>query len=194
MTDDIDDDIPNIGIADVLRSLPLCDELYVGMQAMNLGVVDGFLEQEEARLVSEYMRDDAMPWPRFILVSALSEMWIFALYEFLRTWRQRSRDVVEWAKSFQGTPANERDARLAAKRQDISARAADPDEALAFPGRLTNMPRRTRDFLRQFRKRSIARNGSFDGSRFSASPWPSMRYKGYPEAVRWRQDIRASTP
>ena len=79
--------VPQVEIAEALRTLPLCDEPYLGMQVMNLGVVDGFLENQEARLLAEYMETERTPLQIGVFVSALSQMWIFALYELLRTWR-----------------------------------------------------------------------------------------------------------
>jgi hypothetical protein len=126
------DNVPEIGIEEALRSLPLCDELYLGMQAMNLNIVDGFLKQQEARLLTEYMETERTPLPIAMFVSALSQMWIFALYEFLRTWRQRARDILRWAKEFRAAPVEEREARLAAKKREIKARAAEPRGAVVF--------------------------------------------------------------
>jgi hypothetical protein len=34
-----------------------------------------------------------------MFVSAQSQMWIFALYELLRTWRQRIRTLRSWSNS-----------------------------------------------------------------------------------------------
>jgi hypothetical protein len=109
---DYDDDVPQAGIAEVLRALPLCDELYLGMQAMNIDVVDQFLEAQESRLLTEYMEDERTPFPTVMFVSALSQMWVFALYEFLRTWRQRARDLLRWGKEVRAAPDPEREALL----------------------------------------------------------------------------------
>ncbi len=130
--DDEQRDAPRAAIWHVLRDLPLGDEPYLGMQALNLQITDAFLENQEAQLLAEYMHDERTPIQSTLFVSALSQMWVFALYEFLRTWRQRVKDVLQWAKEIQATPAPARDARLASKRAEIAARAAEPDGAAVF--------------------------------------------------------------
>jgi len=92
----------------VFRALVLFDELYLHMQAMNINVVDGFLLDLEQDLLREYIHEERTPVPSAIFVSALSQMWIFAVYELLRTWRQRLRELLEIAKTRQApadTPA-----------------------------------------------------------------------------------------
>jgi hypothetical protein len=127
-----DNNVPKIGIAEVLRKLPLCDELYLGMQAINLDIIDAFLEEQEARLLAEYMGTERTPFPTAMFVGALSQMWIFAFYEFFRTWRQRARNVLRWAKEFRSTPPAAREARLVKKRREIEEQMADPMSAAAF--------------------------------------------------------------
>ena len=34
-----------------------------------------------------------------MFLSAQSQMWIFATYELLRTWRQRAKDILKWTKN-----------------------------------------------------------------------------------------------
>ena len=125
-------DVPDIGIAQALRTLPLCDELYLGMQAMNIEIVDGFLDHQEAHLLSEYMEKERTPTMTALYVSAFSQMWVFAVYEFLRTWRQRARAIVRWAKELQRLPDEERSDRVIAKQQEIRSRAAEPRGAAVF--------------------------------------------------------------
>jgi hypothetical protein len=64
------------------------------MQAVNIDLVDGHLEELEAELLQEYMANDRPPLPSMMFVSALSQMWVFAAYELLRTWRQRAREIM----------------------------------------------------------------------------------------------------
>jgi len=42
---------------------------------------------------------DATPIAEAAFLSAQSQMWIFAAYEIMRTWRQRVRRMIEWAKN-----------------------------------------------------------------------------------------------
>ena len=127
-----DDDSPAVGIAQALRTLPLFDEPYLRMQAMNLDIVDRFLMDQEANLLHEYLELERTPFPSTMFVSALSQLWLFGLYELLRTWRQRGRDVLRWYKEFHATPGSGQRARLEDKRQEIEKRAADPRGAGVF--------------------------------------------------------------
>lgn len=121
---------PQVGIVEAFQTIPLFDEPYLSMQVMNLHVVDNFLEDQETDLLNQYMETERTPLQTTIFVSALSQMWIFALYELLRTWRQRTRNILQWAKDFGATPGHERTARLAAKKHQVEARAADPRGAV----------------------------------------------------------------
>jgi hypothetical protein len=85
-----------LGLAEVLRSLPLFEDLYLGIQAMNLQIVDGFLQDQEHALLREYMQAESTPIPSMMFVSALSQLWVFGIYELLRTWRQRVRGVLDF--------------------------------------------------------------------------------------------------
>jgi hypothetical protein len=110
---------------EVLRDLPLLDEVFLGMQALSVHVVDGYLEQLEEDLLAEYIELERTPTASALFVSALSQMWVFATYELLRTWRQRVRDVLGWADRLAAVADHEREAAVAAKRQEIERRAAE---------------------------------------------------------------------
>src|SRR5690349_19058939 len=80
-------------LPDALRQLTLFgDDPYLSMQATNLGIVDTFCMQLESDLLRLYAQQERTP-PEGVFVSAQSQMWIFAAYEALRTWRQRAKDV-----------------------------------------------------------------------------------------------------
>ncbi len=76
----------------------LGDDLYLHLQAVNLGVVDNFMNQLELDLRSK-MYDDDKPLELMHLVSALSQMWIFSAYELMRTWRGRAGKMITWAEN-----------------------------------------------------------------------------------------------
>jgi hypothetical protein len=121
---------PDVQLHDVLRELPLLDEVFLGMQALNVHVVDGYLEQLERELLGEYIERERTPTASALFVSALSQMWVFATYELLRTWRQRVREILGWADKLSALADDEREAAVAAKRHEIEGRAAelrDPD-------------------------------------------------------------------
>jgi hypothetical protein len=114
---------------EVLRELPLLDDLFLGMQAMNVDLVDGYLEDLEAQLLQEYMANDRPPIPSMMVVSALSQMWVFAVYELLRTWRQRAREIMQWGERLGRLGEEERETAVTAKLEEIEARAAQARDA-----------------------------------------------------------------
>lgn len=74
----------------------LGDDPYLRLQAMNLGIVDPFIADLEDRLLRKLIDEERTPVPDALFVSAQSQMWIFAAYELLRTWRQRAADLIKW--------------------------------------------------------------------------------------------------
>lgn len=72
------------------RWLPLLDDdLWLGMQAMNVGIADFVVTQMELSLLEEYFEIEKTPTESAMGVSALSQMWVYGLYEVLRMWRDR---------------------------------------------------------------------------------------------------------
>jgi len=102
----------------VLKSLPLFDELFLGMQAINLDMVDSFIESAEAELLRRYIEIERTP-PETMFVSAVSQLWIFGVYELLRTWRQRVADLLNFAGSIHGLSDTEREARIEQRQEEI---------------------------------------------------------------------------
>lgn len=82
-----------------LRSLELFDDPYLSMQATNLGVVDQFCMTLEDRLRQSHFDESPTRLPDAVFLSAQSQMWIFAAYEALRTWRQRAKEAIRWAEN-----------------------------------------------------------------------------------------------
>ena len=73
-----------------MKKLPFFkDDLYLGMQAMNVGVVDSVVTEQEYALLRKWFEIDRTPVELAVAVSALSQMWIYGLYEVLRMWRDR---------------------------------------------------------------------------------------------------------
>lgn len=129
MTDSHEERDHDVQLQEVLRGLPLLDEVFLGMQAMNVHVVDAYLEQLEAELLQEYIERERTPFESAMFVSALSQMWVFAIYELLRTWRQRLREVLRWAERLSDLGDDEREAAVAAKREEIERRASEARDA-----------------------------------------------------------------
>lgn len=83
-------------LKDALGGLQLFDDPRLEMQAFNLAVVDKFITQLEYDVLRRLNEDERTPFPETVFLSAQSQMWIFAAYEILRTWRERAKDVVKW--------------------------------------------------------------------------------------------------
>ncbi|MBR9880965.1 MAG: hypothetical protein GYB17_15875 [Gammaproteobacteria bacterium] len=92
------DDIPYVGWDDLdfnittmgMKWLPFFeDDLYLGMQAMNVGIVDSVITEYEYALLREWFEIEKTPTEAAMAVSAMSQLWIYGLYEVLRMWRDR---------------------------------------------------------------------------------------------------------
>lgn len=83
----------------VFRRLVLFDDMFLNMQAMNVAIVDSFITDQEYALLREYIAKERTPTQQAMFVSALSQMWLFALYELLRTWRGRIRTLRKWKEN-----------------------------------------------------------------------------------------------
>jgi len=82
-------------LASALRRLTLLgDDPFLSMQATNIGMVDAFLNLLESQLMRERVTEDGTP-PDTAFVLAQSQMWIFATYELVRTWKQRAKDTIK---------------------------------------------------------------------------------------------------
>ena len=81
-------------LLDVLTALPLFDSVFLQMQSQNLAVVHAHLVRVEDEMVREYDELGQMPHKTVALVSALSQMWIFAMYEVLSNWRQMVNELL----------------------------------------------------------------------------------------------------
>jgi hypothetical protein len=86
--------VPSIlSMDDLLWKLPLFDDVYYSMQGQNVMIVDIYLRDVETGVCNEYYKLDRTPVPSMMFLSAISQMWIFSVYELLRTWRQAVRDI-----------------------------------------------------------------------------------------------------
>jgi len=77
----------------------LGDDMFMRMQAFNLSIVDPFLMNLESDVLQKLIDEERTPVPEATFLSAQSQMWIFAAYELLRTWRQRCRDIIKWSEN-----------------------------------------------------------------------------------------------
>lgn len=88
------DEIDWSALRSALTSLQLFDDPYMKMQATNLGIVDQFLTDLELKVLRESFQDD-LDISGIIFLNAQSQMWMFSVYELLRTWRQRIREALD---------------------------------------------------------------------------------------------------
>ncbi len=127
-TDVAEEAEPNLG--DGLRALPLvADDLYLQMQAFNLGFVDSILNDQEDQLLVEYDVEERTPISTVVVVSAIAQLWVFGLYELLRTWRQRVNQLLKFADELEGLAPEERLLRIEERAVEIRDAAADPERA-----------------------------------------------------------------
>ena len=93
--------------------IPLCDDVWLGMQARNIAMVDlSIIRPMEADALAAYMKREKTPLEHLLPLSALSQMWSFSLYEFLRTWRQRAKELLELADAYNAAAPGEQKAHL----------------------------------------------------------------------------------
>ncbi|MGH9713562.1 MAG: hypothetical protein ACRD5M_09720 [Candidatus Acidiferrales bacterium] len=124
-----------ISFADLEWNLPLFEDLFLNMQGQNIMLVDFYLQDLERDLLREYIEIERTPFPATLIVSALNQMWIFALYELLRTWRQRVRDLrQEAAKAALPAPVNGEDAEPALKELALVYRQSQLKRLRDEPG------------------------------------------------------------
>jgi hypothetical protein len=83
-------------ISAALQGLALFRDLYLSMQAQNLAIVDHFLNELEQRVLKRLHGEDRTPIDDAMFLNAQSQMWIFAAYEVMRTWRQRAKELIKW--------------------------------------------------------------------------------------------------
>jgi hypothetical protein len=95
-------------------TMPLCDDLWLGMQARNIAIVDQTVIRDiEREALAAFAERDKTPSDILLVLSALSQMWIFSLYEFLRTWRQRADEFLKIGNEISKLPDSERTAFIA---------------------------------------------------------------------------------
>lgn len=151
MTDQYEDQ--SASLIKAVQSLPLMDDdPYLYMQVMNLGVVDDFLVDLERQLLSDYMKTDSTPLPDGIFISAISQMWIFAVYELLRTWRQRCRELFEFEEKFGKLSGSKREAYITAKKEKLKSSSPYSNDREPFRWRALKQAINDRGFVSNVRK------------------------------------------
>jgi hypothetical protein len=87
-------------ITNGLKWLPFFeDDTFLGMQAMNVGITDSVITDYEYHLLNRYIEIEKTPTQEALIVGAFSQMWVYALYEVLRLWRDRRFDFASLYKN-----------------------------------------------------------------------------------------------
>jgi hypothetical protein len=73
------------------------DDPFLRQQAFSLSAVDQFITGLEYDVLRKLNAEEHTPVPEVLFLSAQSQMWIFAVYEMIRTWRQRARNIIKWS-------------------------------------------------------------------------------------------------
>jgi len=138
--------------AEALRSLVvLREDPFLSMQASNLGLVDTLIVDIEDQVLREYMETDRTPMPTAAMASALSQLWIFGVYELLRTSRQRMKEIIDFTSQINSLSDEERLQRVAERREDIQARSADLDWVEPVQAQILEKAVKNADFAQQLR-------------------------------------------
>jgi len=103
---DFSDDYPDLSEIDFSiltirwRQLALWEgDQFLGMQGMNIGITDQIITRWEYALLREYLQLEKTPGDSVMALSAFSQMWLFAVYEAMRLWRERFYKCRKWHDS-----------------------------------------------------------------------------------------------
>lgn len=112
MTDEdfSDTDVPkDFSIISWFMSIPLCDDVWLGMQAQHIAAVEiGIIRPLELHTARKIFNEEGYA-DVMMALNGVSQMWLFALYEFLRTWRQRAMQLLQLADQYAKTkPAKQK--------------------------------------------------------------------------------------
>jgi hypothetical protein len=82
--------------------VPLCEDVWLGMQLRNIAIVDlGVIRDIETQALQSYFADDRVDGYTLMQLSATSQMWVFTLYEFMRTWRSKAKHILKTAAEYE---------------------------------------------------------------------------------------------
>jgi hypothetical protein len=116
-------DVPKaFSVISWFMTIPLCDDVWLGMQAQHIAAVEIAiirpLELHTAqRIFNEEAYGDVM-----MALNGVSQMWLFALYEFWRTWRQRATQLLQLADQYAKTKPVKQKAFLAKTIEDAKGK------------------------------------------------------------------------
>jgi hypothetical protein len=105
----------NFNLHTWFATIPMTDDVYLGLQAQNLARVEmSVVRRYESKALDEQHADPgSFQGPIYRELMALSQMWVFGVYEFLRTWRQRATELIGFEDTLNSLATQEeRDAYL----------------------------------------------------------------------------------
>lgn len=147
--DDPEPELPPL--QEVLHSLPLVeDDHYIAMQATNLAIVDSMIAPMEDELAAEYSFTERVPFDKLMPVSALTQLWIFGIYEFLRTWRQWVRDLLTRCEALEALGPTERAKELQRHEEQLKRETPEAPGGVAY-ARGFSRAARTEDYQNSVR-------------------------------------------
>jgi hypothetical protein len=79
-------------------TIPMTDNVYLGVQAQNMARVEkSVLRLWESKVLDEQRADPGnLHGPKYRELMGLGQMWVFGLYESLRTWRERAKKLIDF--------------------------------------------------------------------------------------------------
>lgn len=97
-------DVPKgFNIISWYMGIPLCDDTWLGMQAQHIAAVEiGIIRPLELQTARIIFNEESYGGIMMAL-NGVSQMWLFSLYEFLRTWRQRATQLLQLADQYAKT-------------------------------------------------------------------------------------------
>jgi hypothetical protein len=97
-------DVPNdFSVISWFMSIPLCEDIWLGMQAQHIAAVEiGIIRPLELHIARKIFNEEGYG-DVMMALNGVSQMWLFALYEFLRTWRQRASLLLQLADQYAKT-------------------------------------------------------------------------------------------
>jgi hypothetical protein len=129
-----DTDVPkDFNVLSWASTIPLCDDLWLQMQAQNIAVVDiAIIREMELQALRVHAQEERTLLELLMALSALSQMWVFSLYEFLRTWRRRAQQIMEIADQYARTKPEKKKKYLAQVISDAKGKEKNIGVALSF--------------------------------------------------------------
>ncbi len=129
-----DTDVPkNFSIISWFMGIPLCDDVWLGMQAQHIAAVEiGIIRPLELHTARKIFDEEKGDSGLMMALNGVSQMWLFALYEFLRTWRQRATQLLQLADQYAKTKPPKQKAFLTKTLSDAKGREKHIHSGFSF--------------------------------------------------------------